>query len=31
MKDTQVILSQLEEIRAETLRRLDDLTQEQLD
>jgi hypothetical protein len=31
MIDPQVVLSKLEEIRAETLRRLDDLAQEQLD
>lgn len=31
MKDPQVVLGKLEEIRAETLRRLDDLSQEQLD
>ena len=31
MKDPQVVLSKLEEIRAETLRRLDDLAQGQLD
>ncbi len=31
MKDSKTILQKLEEIRAETLRRLDDLTQEQLD
>jgi len=31
MKDPRVVLSKLEEIRAETLRRLDDLSQEQLD
>jgi hypothetical protein len=31
MKDPQAVLQQLEKIRAETLRRLDGLTQEQLD
>jgi hypothetical protein len=31
MKDPQMVLRQLEQVRAETLQRLDDLTQEQLD
>jgi len=31
MKDPQTVLRKLEEVRAETLRRLEDLTQEQLD
>ena len=31
MKDPQMVLRQLEQVRAETLRRLESLTQEQLD